>query len=287
MRDVGIPLGLIIVTAALGSACRGDGEARRTETDAIPMVATVTATDFEFDAPDTLPEGWTTFHLVNNGSAIHAALLVKLEEGRTLDGFLEGYSQAQEAGGPWDALGLLGGIVAPPPQGSTNATMYLGAGHYAWYCPLRSADGVSYVTGHRMARPFVVTQRGASAPQSVAPKSSVTITMIDYAFLLNAPLTAGQHMIRVENQGPEPHEVILMKLAPGKSVGDVQTWLEDFWSPHPFSSASGGVVIENAGAESFFEVDLTPGNYVLFCDISAPDGRPHWQHGMIMPVQVN
>jgi hypothetical protein len=276
-----------MVTTVFGVACGVESEAPRTEVDPMPSVVTVTATDYAFEAPDTLQEGWTTFRLVNNGAALHAALLVKLEDGQTLDGFLEAYSKAQDTGGPWDALGLLGGIVAPPPQGSTNATLYLGAGHYAWYCPLRSEDGVSHVTGHRMARPFVVTQRATSAPQTVAPESSVTITMTDYAFGLSAPLTAGQHMIRVENQGPEPHEVILMKLAPGKSVEDVQTWLEDFWSPHPFSGAAGGVVIEDTGAEAYFEADLTPGDYALFCDISAPDGRRHWEHGMILQVQVN
>ena len=287
MRYLGIPLGPVILTAALGSACSGDGEPPRSGTDATPTVVTVTATDYEFEAPDTLQEGWTTFRLVNNGDAIHAALLVRLEEGRTVDGFREAYAEALRNRGPWNSLGLLGGIVAPPPQGSTNATLYLGAGHYAWYCPLGFEDGVPHVLGHGMARPFVVRQRDGSEPPTAAPETSVTITMVDYAFQLSAPLTAGQHMIRVENRGPEPHELILMKLAPGKTMNDAQTWLEDMRSAPPFGNALGGVVIEEAGGEAYFEAELTPGTHVLFCVITAPDGRRHWEHGMMLQVEVD
>jgi hypothetical protein len=253
----------------------------------MPAVVTVTATDYAFEAPDTLQEGWTTFRLVNNGDAFHAAMLVNLEEGRALDGFREAYAKALTTGGPWNALGLLGGIVGPPPKGKpTNATLYLDAGHYAWYCPLGFEDGVPHVVGHDMARPFVVKQRVGSAPPTVAPEPSVTITMVDYAFHLSAPLTAGQHMIRVENRGPEPHEVVLVQLTPGKTLEDVQTWLGDPRSPPPFSGGLGGVVIEEAGAEAYFEAELTPGDYVLFCVITAPDGRRHWEHGMILPMRV-
>jgi hypothetical protein len=94
-------------------------------------------------------------------------------------------------------------------------------------------------------------------------------------------------MIRVENRGPEPHELILMKLAPGKTMNDAQTWLEDMRSAPPFSDALGGVVIEEAGGEAYFEAELTPGTHVLFCVITAPDGRRHWEHGMMLQVQVD
>jgi hypothetical protein len=288
MRDVGIPLGLVLVTAAFGSACTGDGEAPGTETDAMPIVATVTATDYAFEAPDTLQEGWTTFRLVNNGDRLHAALLVKLEQGGTLDEFQEAYSQAREAGGPWDALGLRGGLVAPPPRESTNATLYLAPGHYLWYCPMNFEGGVPHVLDHDMARPFVVTQRQRSAPIPIAPEPTVTITMVDYAFGLSAPLTAGQHVIRVENQGLEGHEVILMRLAPGKTLEDIQIWLGDPRGPPPISSSVGGVVLEEAGAEeAYFEAELMPGDYVLLCTLTAPDGRSHSEHGMILQIRVN
>lgn len=44
-------------------------------------------------------------------------LLVKLEEGRTLDGFGEAYAEALKTGGPWNARGLRGGICWASPGG--------------------------------------------------------------------------------------------------------------------------------------------------------------------------
>jgi hypothetical protein len=62
---------------------------------------------------------------------------------------------------------------------------------------------------------------------------------------------------------------------------------QDFRSAGPISSSLGGVVIEAVGGEAYFEAELTSGDYVLFCTLSAPDGRPHWEHGMIMPMRVD
>jgi hypothetical protein len=39
--------------------------------------------------------------------------------------------------------------------------------------------------------------------------------------------------------------------------------------------------------ESFFNADITPGEYVLFCMATAPDGRSHIEHGMIRQITVH
>lgn len=287
MRNARILLGLILGLAALGSACGGEGQDSRVDADPIPRVVTVTMTDYAFDAPDTLHEGWTTFSVANDGGAIHAAQLVKLEDGTSVDDFREAYTRALTNDGPWEVMDLLGGIVGPfPKRGSTNGTLHLSAGHYAWYCPLGLEDGVNHVVGRGMTRPFVVVPRAASVPPTAAPAPSVTITMVDYAFLLSTSPAAGPHVFRVENQGPEPHEVILMKLAAGKTLEEAEAWLGNFRGPSPFSAGLGGVIIHRTGDEAYFEANLTPGTYVLFCVITAPDGRPHLEHGMIMQISV-
>lgn len=286
MRPGLIPISLVAATTALGSACDGDRETNRDNAQRAPTV-TLTATDYAFDAPDSLQEGWNTFHLVNNGKAFHAAMMVRLEEGQTLEEFRAVYAEALRNNGPWNTIGLLGGIVGPPPNGAaTNATLYLAAGHYAWYCPLGFEDGIPHVVGHGMLQPFVVTPRDDSATPT-APEPSITITMVDYAYQLSAPMTAGRHVIRVENTGPEPHELLFMKLAPDRTLGDVHTWLVDPRNRPPFSEVLGGVVIERVGDEAYFEVELSTGTYVLYCVITARDGRRHWEHGMLQQIQVD
>jgi len=39
--------------------------------------------------------------------------------------------------------------------------------------------------------------------------------------------------------------------------------------------------------ESFFEADLSPGDYVLLCMATAPDGRSHIEHGMVRQFRIH
>jgi hypothetical protein len=278
---------MMMVVATLSSACSDAPQPTPPANyAALPQVA-VTATEFAIDAPDSLESGWTCFHLTNNGQALHAALLVKLGPDRTLDDFTRAYAAAWEAKASFASLGLVGGLVAPPPGGSTNATLFLEPGNYAWYCPMHWEGDVPHVFGHDMSRAFVVTEPREPPATALVPEPSVTITMVDYGYDLSAPLTAGQHLIRVANTGREGHEVILMQLATGKTIDDMRAWLEDPRTPPPVSRSLGGVVLEEAGAEEgYFEAELRSGEYVLFCTINAPDGRPHTDHGMIQQVRV-
>ena len=287
MKSFGMLVGLVIGSAVIGSAC--GGEAPLADPPVVTPVVTVTATDYAFQAPDSLREGWTTFRVVNDGGVLHAPLIVKLEEGGTVDQFRDAYADAWENDGPFDSLGLVGGIVSPPPKGSpTNATLHLTPGRYAWYCPMHWEGGEPHVMRHGMAREFIVTPRGASAPEPADLQPSLTITMDDYAYSLSAPLTAGRHLIRVENRGREGHEVVFMKLQAGKTLEDFQAWLADPRSPPPISRSLGGIVLEEAGAEEgYFEVETTAGDHVIFCTINAPDGRSHAEHGMIQLVRVD
>lgn len=277
-----VPLVAIVVW---GVACTA-GEAPRTDAAAAPTLVTLTATDYAFEAPDTIPAGFTTFRMVNNSDQFHMAQLIKLEGGRTLDDFLQAYSEAFRTVGPrpeWAQR--LGGPGVAEPHGESNTTQHLEAGSYAWICLVNPPpDRMPHVM-KGMAHPFVVRANGATAASRAAPEAAVVIRLVDYAFSVSAPLTAGRHMIRVENAGAEPHEVGLMRLAPGKTMQDLEAWMQTFQGPPPASSV-GGVSSLAANTEAYFEADLTPGDYVLICLVTAPDGRPHTEHGMIHHIRI-
>jgi hypothetical protein len=42
--------------------------------------------------------------------------------------------------------------------------------------------------------------------------------MTDYAFDLSKPITAGKHVIRIENVATQSHEVIFARLLPNKTM---------------------------------------------------------------------
>jgi hypothetical protein len=260
---------------------------RTAATAAGPPVVTLTAVDYSFEAPDTVDAGVNTFLLLNHGSQLHMAQLIKLEGGKSLDEFLVAYTEAFRTSGPrppWAPR--FGGPGAAEPGGSSNATQDLEPGNYLWICIMNVPDGIPHVVKARMAKAFAVRARnGARAPEA-APAASLVLQLVDYAFRITGPLTAGRHVVRVENAGTEPHEVALLRLAPGKTMADFQAWMQNPQGPPPANSV-GGVSSLAPGLQAYFEADLTAGEYVILCFVTAPDGRPHTEHGMIQPVRVD
>lgn len=256
-------------------------------TEAAPRVVTLTATDYAFDAPDTIAAGFITFRLANNSDQYHMAQLIKLEDGKTLDDFRVAYGEAFRTKGPRPSWATrLGGPGVADPHGHSNATHNLEPGSYAWICLMNVPDGIPHVVKAGMAKAFVVRARSDEAAPGTASEPTIVMRLVDYGFSTSAPLTAGRHLIKVENLGAEPHEVGLIKLAPGKTMDDFGAWIGNPQGPPP-ASAVGGVSSFAPNKEAYFDVELTPGDYVLLCLVTAPDGRPHTEHGMIQHVRVD
>ena len=279
----------LLVPALLGlTACSAAREMpRRVAAPATPPVVTLKAVDYAFEAPDTIDAGITTFRLVNHGSQLHMAQLIRLEGGKSLDDFLEAYTEAFRTTGPrppWAPR--YGGPGAADPGGSSNATQRLEPGKYAWICIMNLPDGIPHVVKARMAKAFVVSARSAATAPRTAPAATLRFQLVDYAFRITGPLVAGRQVIRVENAGTEPHEVGLLRLAPGKTMADFQAWMQDPRGPAPAPPARGGCA-RAPPPEAYFEADLTAGEYVVLCFVTAPDGRPHTEHGMIQHVRID
>ena len=55
----------------------------------------------------------------------------------------------------------------------------------------------------------------------------------------------------------------------------------------PPATAKGGIAGIKPGSTHFFDVDLTPGEYVLICFVpDSKDGKPHAMHGMLQKVTI-
>jgi hypothetical protein len=248
---------------------------------ATPATVTVTATDFKFDVPAQIPAGVVNLRLINRGKELHQAQLLRLEDGKTMADF----AQAMKSNGPpppWVKFVGGGNAIAPGQEGETLA--WLTPGQYAMVCFIPSADGTPHVM-KGMAHPFEVT--GNTPASASLPAATDTIRTNDYTFNPGHALTAGHHTIRVENDGPQPHELVLIKLAPGKSVQDFGRWAESMKGPPP-AMPMGGVTILDKGAAGVFTVDLAPGDYGLICFVpDAKDGKPHLAHGMLKQFRVS
>jgi hypothetical protein len=249
---------------------------------ATPNMVSFTAKEFSFEGPDTIPAGLTMFHLTDAGQELHHVQLIKLQEGKT---FADYQAAAKDMGsGPPPAWMVpYGGVNPPAPGATTTAMQVLEPGNYAVVCFVEGADHVPHIA-KGMMRSLTVTP---SSNSTTEPNADVTLTLSDYAFTLSKPLAAGKQLIKVENGASQPHEVVLVQLAPGKTIEDVGKWVFDMKGPPP-GKPIGGIPAFVKGKNSFFEADLAPGDYGMICFVpDAKDGKPHVQHGMTTQFKVS
>jgi hypothetical protein len=273
--------------ALLGACARDSGDhATTAETaagehagHAMPNVVTVVANDFLFQAPAQIPAGLTKFVLKGQGKEIHHATIAKLEEGKTVADLMAAF---KTPGPPPSWVTFVGGPNVPDPGAEANATVDLTPGNYALICFVDTPDKVPHFA-KGMVHGFTVTPASTNA---MTPTADISLSLVDYAFNFDKPLTAGRHTIKVTNPAPQDHEIQLVRLAPGKTMADLQRWVEKMEGPPP-GSAVGGVASMKPGATNYFEVDLAAGEYVAICFVpDHKDGKPHHVHGMATQFRV-
>lgn len=247
-----------------------------------PAVVTVHAHDFAFDAPKTLKPGATTFRLVNDGKQLHHLSLIKLAKGKTMKDFA---AAMKVAGPPPKWITGVGGPNPAIPGSTVEATVSLEPGEYVMICFIPSPGETAPHASKGMVSSFTVSEGTDLAPM---PKGDVTVTLNDYKFGLSKPLTAGKHLISVENMANQSHELILVKLNPGKKASDFNTFIEkDLMKSAPPGVPVGGISGLDKGQTAEFPVDLKPGTYAMLCFApDVKDGKSHVQHGMITQFEV-
>jgi hypothetical protein len=289
--------GVLLVLAGVVAGCKSDrpadhaasapaesAPAAPAQAPAGPAQVTVTATDFKLDLPAQIPAGVVSLHLVNHGKELHQAQVVRLEDGKTLDDFAKAMKQN---GPPPSWVKFIGGPNGIAPDQEATSTMVLTPGHYAALCYIPGTDGVPHVM-KGMVQPFEVTAGAAAgAASDQLPPGDVTVKMADYSFEASQPLTPGHHTILVENAGPQEHEIVLLKLSPGKSVRDFGKWAVAGMKGPPPGIPLGGLGAMEKDGRGVFTVDLAPGDYGFICFVpDVKDGKPHLAHGMVKQFKV-
>jgi uncharacterized cupredoxin-like copper-binding protein len=283
---------VVLLAAGTLAGCKSDRPSTDSQTSTLTTadslsggrgIVTVTANDFSFDAPGKVPAGTVTMRLVNNGKELHHAQMIRIEDGKTMDDIAKAL---KNPGPPPSWVKFVGGPNAVAPGKEAQATSVLTPGLYAYLCFIPSGDKVIHAS-KGMVRPFEVTP-ALTGTVADLPVPDATIRLVDYDFQISEPLTAGKQTILVENAGPQPHEVALLKLAPGKTIADFAAWDAGGMKGPPPAEPIGGIVALDKGARASFTADLTPGEYGLICFVpDTKDGKPHLAHGMIKTIRVS
>ena len=244
--------------------------------------AVFVAHDYGFTGPDRIPAGMTTVQVRNEGKEPHHVQVVQLIEGKTAEDFQAAMKTHPSHPPQWAKF--VGGPNAVLPGSDATAMMQLTAGNYLLLCLIPDQKGVPHVA-LGMAKPLTVTP----SPRTVStqPAADLSITTTDFAFALSQPMTAGAHTIHVMNAGGQPHEVVVVKLDPGKTAKDFGEAFEPGASGPPPGRPLGGIVGLERGGSGFFTGNFEPGRYGLICFF--PDhqtGAPHFAKGMTLDFTV-
>lgn len=274
---------LLIALAALAACRPGD--------DAVPEpeIVNVVATDFAFEAPDTIPAGWTTLRLVNRGAQTHFVVLDQLPDGRTLDDFvaavalpfdsawsgLQDGTLAKSDVGPllgsmlpaWFAeVRQTGGVGLVAPGGQATATVRLEPGTYVLECYVKTPDG-TFHTALGMARQLTVA---AATSAAGPPTADAAVAFENDAMTAPAAVRPGTRTIAVHYrdaaEGLLANDVHVAPLPDDVDADSVIAWMD--WmnvsglrAPAPVRFL-GGAQEMPSGNTAYFTVDLAPGRYL-------------------------
>jgi hypothetical protein len=257
------------------SAC-----APRAEAPAAPQEVVFTATEFSFTGPDSIAPGVTTIRLVNAGQQDHHLILGQLEPGKTMEDlttFVQAHPETEPPFLKW--RGSANGVAHGD---STGSTADLPAGQYVLICFLPDpTDGKPHLT-KGMMRPLTVAGPRHEAPLPVA---AAEIRLKDFSFV-SPPLTAGTHTFHIINDGPQTHEVQLVRLNDGVTSQQFLATLAPGSTTPPPGVMLGGPGALSTGLDDYWTVTFTPGSYLFLCFVPDTDGMPHMIKGMVHEFTV-
>ena len=248
---------------------------------------TITASSRGWEAPETIPAGWTEIRLDNQSDWMRQTAFYRLDDDKTLDDvfvMLEG-----EFMGMPDWLTPHGGVSGVMPGNSGRAMADLHAGQYIVVDLVPEPDGVpGMAKGY-----FMGLTVEPSEVKTAAPSSDLALEMVDYTFNFDADgLTPGQYTLAVSSGGPqEPHETVIVKLDDGSTLADYLAAMapDGPGGPPPGQIIAGTTAIDDT-TMNYLEVDFEAGeSYALICFLPSGmhGGAPHFALGMLQEFTID
>ena len=263
------PLGVVFLAGVGLTACRESASAA-------PELA-ITSNEYGFHMPDSVPAGLVHITLRNTGQDLHEAALVRFTD--TI-GTAAAYADSIRAHVDFPSNAEdVGGAALTMPGGSSGVWLRLAPGRYAVVC--WKGDHLTRGMVHDLR--VVATKAAPANP----PTATRQLTLVNFAFTFDAPLTVGRHILHVRNAGSEAHEADMFKATPTTGLREYLAWLDsgEHGLPPVAPVAAFGDIYP--GREAWVELNVTPGRYFILCRVPAKsDGRPHSKHGMFTELSV-
>jgi len=276
----------LVVLLALGMAGCDDGGADDALDQSAPGQIRITAREYAFGGvgPGPVAAGLEALTLENRGREPHQAQVLRLDQGVDITRLLD--TIRRDASAVLSVATAVGGPGAVRPGGRQQTVNDLVSGSYVLACLVPAPDGVPHAA-KGMLKPFEVG--GAQSGEAEEPATDEEIRLRDFLFTLPTEFS-GEGSFKVLNDGPQAHELELLRMAPGRNLDDIAAEVDRAGvaaPPSPAYAEAGGLGIMAPGGIGFIRLRLTPGDYVAVCTVKDPGtGRPHSQLGMVTPFAV-
>ena len=284
-KHIFIFLSLFII-AACTSANAEETNSTAATLDPTLHALTITATAEGWNAPESVPAGWTRVTLNNESEGLRQAAFLRLDDDKSMDDVFAAIEAGMEGPAPW--MVPYGGVSGVLPGGETAVSLNLAAGQYIVIDPVPEPDGIpGMAKGYFM--PLVVEESDVA---TAAPAADLSVELVDYAFNLDYDaISAGSHTLKVSNSGPqEAHELVVVKLDDGASIQDfLGAFAPDAPDGPPPGTFVAGTAAFNEQSDNYLEVTFEAGatyGIVCFLPSTVHGGQPHFMHGMVSQFTV-
>ncbi|HEU5141897.1 MAG TPA: hypothetical protein VFU04_01945 [Solirubrobacterales bacterium] len=261
----------------LGVAACGDEEEAQTLTFTLAQEGKTAA----ISGPSSAEAGEAEIALANKGSKDGELQLIRVEGDHSADEVVKVLGGAQQ-GKPFpDWFFAGGGLGVTEPGEETIVTQVLKPGtYYAFDLEAGQPDPKSVPA---------IQVTGEEEDETLEGDATVTAVDADdeYAFEAEA-LPSGNAEIVFDNEGEEPHHLLIAPIEGDATAEDVETFFKTEKGKPPIAEEGGfDTAVIEGGESQLVNVDLKPGRYALFCFISDRDGgKPHALKGMVDEVEV-
>lgn len=143
--------------------------------------------------------------------------------------------------------------------------------------------------------PLVFPVTGEMPGDLAEPESDIDVVLTDFEITIDGELTAGDHLLRVEHQGDEPHHVEIRRGPDAMTEDDIEQVLRaesgEETGELPFDPADLETILVtgdvSAGAVMWAPVTLEAGTYVALCNFPFQENAaPHALDGQYTVFEV-
>jgi len=246
-------------------------------------VLTVVAHDTSLESSPTVPAGITTARLVLKGKAKRELVVHRVPAGTNLEELARGAAGRPEQ---WFHDWSFGGPSVPrDSMPDAAATLDLRPGRYLLVAYEVDRSGKPRADKFIWREVSVIA--GAVLIPARFPVPDLTMKLKSGQIEVSGVVRTGQRVVQVENAGGRPHDVLIGRLKPGKTLDDVKKWDRDRTDPAPFIYV-GGLTPMSSGFTAQTKLVLQTGVHVVLCTMRHGGERERdYQRGMLASFKVN